>query len=193
MAREQGAEVIDFNHEDPIEAIKGLTNGIGVGRAIDAVGVDAVQAHRGPAATQSKKMRAQFEKELKEVAPEQNPQDGNWEPGDAPSQALIWGVEALAKAGTLSIVGVYSEQSNRFPIGVAMNKNLTLKMGNCNHRKYLPYLIDLVLSGRLDPANVLTQIEPMMSVIDAYKAFDQRQPGRMKVKLVPAQEENLAA
>jgi threonine dehydrogenase-like Zn-dependent dehydrogenase len=193
MARDQGAEVIDFNREDPIEAIKDLTNGIGVDRAIDAVGVDAMQAHKGPAAKQGKKMRAQFEKELKEVAPEQNPRDGNWEPGDAPSQVLIWAVEALAKAGTLSIIGVYSEQSNRFPIGMAMNKNLTVKMGNCNHRKYLPYLIDLVLTGRLDPAQVLTQIEPMMSVLDAYKAFDQRQPGWIKVKLLPGQKERLAA
>lgn len=41
MARTQGAEVIDFNAEDPVETIRRLTGGIGVDRAIDAVGVDA--------------------------------------------------------------------------------------------------------------------------------------------------------
>ena len=28
-----------------------------------------------------------------------------------------------------------------------MNKNLTLKMGNCNHRKYIPQLVELVRTG----------------------------------------------
>jgi threonine dehydrogenase-like Zn-dependent dehydrogenase len=37
MARDQGAEVIDFSREDPVEAIRRLTHGIGVDRAIDAV------------------------------------------------------------------------------------------------------------------------------------------------------------
>lgn len=53
MARAQGAEVIDFNQEDPVEAIHSLTGGIGVDRAIDAVGVDAVAPHSGPAAQQA--------------------------------------------------------------------------------------------------------------------------------------------
>jgi len=44
MAREQSAEVINFEKENPVLAIKKLTSGIGVDRAIDAVGVDAEQA-----------------------------------------------------------------------------------------------------------------------------------------------------
>ena len=49
MAQDQGAEIIDFNREDPIEALKGFTGGIGVDRVIDAVGVDATHPHHGPA------------------------------------------------------------------------------------------------------------------------------------------------
>jgi len=186
MARAQGAEVIDFNAEDPVEAIRRLTGGIGVDRAIDAVGVDANRPHHGPAAQQAKQQKAQFQQELKEVAPETNPQGDSWHPGDAPSQALIWAVQALAKAGTLSIIGVYPLTARSFPIGMAMNKNLTIQMGNCPHRKYIPLLIDLVHSGVIDPSAILTRIEPMTSVIEAYKAFDQRQPGWMKVQLEPA-------
>jgi threonine dehydrogenase-like Zn-dependent dehydrogenase len=38
----------------------------------------------------------------------------------------------------------------------------------------------------VDPTQVLTQREPLMSAIDAYKAFDTRSPGWVKVKLEPA-------
>jgi len=113
-------------------------------------------------------------------------------PGDAPSIVLTWAVEAVAKAGTVSIIGVYGAMHS-FPIGDAMEKNLTLTMGNCNHRRYIPHLVELVRSGSLDPAEILTQREPMTSVIDAYKAFDKREPGWIKVKLEPSAESSLAA
>lgn len=185
MAREIGAEVIDYNAEDPIEIIHQLTGGTGVDRAIDAVGVDANAPDSGPAAEKAKQQAQQFQQELEQIAPQTNPQDGNWHPGNAPSQVLEWSVQALAKAGTLSIIGVYPPTHKFFPIGMAMNKNLTMNMGNCNHRKYIPILVDMVQSGIVDPTKVLTQVGPLMSAIDAYKAFDRRQPGWVKVELVP--------
>jgi threonine dehydrogenase-like Zn-dependent dehydrogenase len=185
MARGLGAEVIDYNAEDPIEMIRELTGGIGVDRAIDAVGVDANAPDSGPAAEKAQKQAQQFQQELQQIAPKTNPQNGNWHPGNAPSQALEWGVQALAKAGTLSIIGVYPPSHKFFPIGMAMNKNLTINMGNCNHRKYIPTLVDMVRNGTVDPEKILTRVGPLMNVIDAYKAFDKRQPGWMKVELVP--------
>jgi threonine dehydrogenase-like Zn-dependent dehydrogenase len=181
MACTQGAEVINYEEEDPVETIKRLTGGIGVDRAVDAVGVDANHAHRGPAA--HREQEAQFEQEVQAVAPQKNPQNGNWEPGDAPSQVLRWAVDCLAKAGTLSIIGVYPPNDEVFPIGKAMNKNLTLHMGNCNHRKYIPMLIDLVQGGVIDPLAILTKEKPLENAIDAYKAFDKREAGWMKVAL----------
>ncbi|HEX8466084.1 MAG TPA: zinc-dependent alcohol dehydrogenase [Abditibacterium sp.] len=186
MARAQGAEVINFEKEHPVETLKRLTGGIGVDRAIDAVGVDSQHAHSGPAAAEAAQKEAQFAEELEKVAPETNPDGANWIPGDGPSQALSWAVEGLAKAGTLSIIGVYPQTAEFFPIGMAMNKNLTLKMGNCNHRKYIPELVDLVRSGEFDPTSVLTEHEPLTDAISAYKAFDLRQPGWIKVELEPA-------
>lgn len=186
MARAQGAEVINFNEEHPVEALLRLTNGIGPDCAIDAVGVDSYHAHQGPAAKLDKEQSAQFKEELTQNNPDgYKPHDGNWVPGDAPSQALQWEVECLAKAGTLSIIGVYPPTMNSFPIGAAMNKNLTLRMGNCPHRKYVPMLVDLVHSGIVDPTLILTQQEPMASAIDAYEAFDERKPGWIKVELEP--------
>jgi threonine dehydrogenase-like Zn-dependent dehydrogenase len=186
MAKNLGAEIIDFNVEDPVEVLQSLTGGTGVDRAIDAVGVDAVAPSAGAAAEKAQVQMQQFQQQLHEIAPQINPQNGNWHPGNAPSQALEWAVQALAKAGTLSIIGVYPLTHKFFPIGMAMNKNLTLKMGNCNHRKYIPKLVDLVQSGVVTPTQILTQVEPMTSVLEAYKAFDQRKPGWVKVELVPA-------
>jgi threonine dehydrogenase-like Zn-dependent dehydrogenase len=186
MARAQGAEVIDYNAEDPVEVIRRLTGGVGADRAIDAVGVDANCPHDGPAYKKAKQMRKMFQKELAEIAPKTNPEGDNWHPGDAPSQVLFWACEALAKAGTLSIIGVYPETAHSFPVGMAMSKNLTIQMGNCPHRKYVPMLVDLVQSGVIDPTQVLTKVTPLLSAIEAYKAFDQRQPGWIKVELEPA-------
>jgi threonine dehydrogenase-like Zn-dependent dehydrogenase len=196
MARDQGAEAIDFNREDPVEVLQRMTGGIGPDRAIDAVGVDAMAPSAGPAAKEAKKHRAEFRQELKQVAPAANKRGRQWRAGDAPSQVLDWAVKSLAKAGTLSIVGLYPE-GRLFPIGEALDKNLTIKAGNTPHRKYIPHLVDLVESGVIDPAEVLTQTEPLANAIEAYKAFDRRESGWVKVELrvshQPSAEERKAA
>jgi threonine dehydrogenase-like Zn-dependent dehydrogenase len=188
MARRQGAEVINFDEEDPVKTILELTGGVGVDCAIDAVGVDAQCPHHGPAAAEAAEKKEQFQKEVQKIAPVQHPDGDNWVPGDAPSQALQWAVQALAKAGTLSIVGVYPPADDSFPIGAAMNKNLTIRMGNCNHRKYVPHLVELVRTGAIEPTAIITKREGMDSVIDAYKEFDLRRPGWLKVELIESRE-----
>lgn len=193
MAQAQGAEVIDFNKENPVDVLRQLTNGTGPDRVIDCVGVDAVAPHHGPAAKEADAKKSEFKAEQKKVAPRTNPQDGNWEPGDAPSQVLDWIVKSVAKAGTVSIIGVYPQTLKTFPIGEAMNKNLTINMGNCNHRRYLPMLVDLVRSGVVDPTEILTHSGPLVSAIEAYEHFDKRQPGWIKVMLDPASAPSRAA
>jgi threonine dehydrogenase-like Zn-dependent dehydrogenase len=183
-AQELGAEVIDFDEEDPVEALKELTDDIGPDRVIDAVGVDAEPARHG-GGKPKKEERRKFEEELEEVAPKTRPRGENWIPGQAPSQVLRWSLDCIAKAGTLSVVGVYPETLEGFPFGKAMEKNLTIKMGNCNHRRYLPELLRLVQRGDFDPTTVLTVQDEMMDAIEAYKAFDRRAPGWIKVELVP--------
>jgi threonine dehydrogenase-like Zn-dependent dehydrogenase len=156
-AREQNAETVDFNSEDPVEVVRDLTGGIGPDRVIEAVGVDAESpGERG---------------------------GEQWKPGDSPSQAIDWAVELVAKAGTIGIIGVYPPGFEQFPIGAAMNKNLTLRMGNCNHRRYIPRLLDLVLTGVVDPTTFITQHEQPSAAIDAYKSFDLREDGWLKTVL----------
>ncbi len=183
MARHQGAFTVNFEAEDPVQTIKMLTGGVGVDRVIDAVGVDAMHAHHGPAGEKAAKQEEVFEKEVKQVAPEQHPHDGNWVPGDGPSQVLDWAMECIAKAGTLGIIGVYPPQAKFFPIGQAMNKNLSVNAGNCNHRAYIPKLVEMVRMGRIDPLEVLTKVEKLTGAIDAYEHFDKRESGWIKTEL----------
>jgi threonine dehydrogenase-like Zn-dependent dehydrogenase len=188
MARAQGAECINYDEEDVVKTIQELTGGTGVDCAIDAVGVDANRPHHGPGVAKANQEAMQFQQEVQKIAPEQHPDNGNWHPGDAPSQVAEWAVQGLAKAGTLSIIGVYPPTDQFFPIGMAFNRNITINMGNCNHKKYLPEMVELVRTGAIDPTAILTEIEPMTSAIDAYKAFDERQPGWIKVELLPGQQ-----
>ena len=98
------------------------------------------------------------------------------------------GGAVIGQAGTLSIIGVYPPADDSFPIGAAMNKNLTIRMGNCNHRKYVPDLVELVRTGAIDPTAIITKREGMDSVIDAYKEFDLRRPGWLKVELIESRD-----
>ncbi len=186
QARRLGGEAIDFGSEDVVEVLRELTNGAGPDRVIDAVGVEAQRPETGPGADVSDEQRAEDAAEVRENAPETNAHDGLWVPGDAPTQAARWYVEAVAKAGTIGIIGVFPPTMNHFPIGQAMNKNLTIKMGNCPHRRYIPELVEMVRTGAVDPFTVLTQSEPVVGAIEAYETFDRREPGWTKVALETA-------
>ncbi len=80
---------------------------------------------------------------------------------------------------------VYPPNARTFPIGMAMNKNITMNMGNCHHRKYIPRLIEMVRAKRIEPEKILTQVKPMTDVIAAFEAFDRRENGWVKVELLP--------
>ncbi|MDR7300164.1 alcohol dehydrogenase catalytic domain-containing protein [Haloactinomyces albus] len=167
-ARRQHAEPVNFTSEDPVAMLRELTGGIGPDRVIDAVGVDAYPQDEGSRTEQS-----------------QASGGGTlaWGHGTLPSQAARWAVQAVAKAGTLGVIGVYPPTFESWPIGSAMNKNLTVHMGNCNHRPLMPRLVDLVASGVLDPSVILERQEPVTDAVQAYQAFDQREPGWIKVAL----------
>lgn len=178
-ARRLGAETVSFEDDDPVEFVAEMTRGIGPDRVIDAVGVDADR----PSGSDQYE---DFEQAIDELVPERAPDGELWQPGSGPTQALQWAVEIVAKAGTVTLIGVYPPTVETFPIGAAMMKNLTVTMGNCNHRKYIPALVELVRSGVVDPTKLITRQEQMMSAIEAYEAFDRRRPGWLKVELQPA-------
>ena len=140
----------------------------------------------GPAAAEAAQQASQFEEAQREVAPETNAQGDQWVPGDAPTLVSQWAVESVAKAGRIGIIGVYSPQLTHYPIGAAMNKNLTVRMGNCNHRAVTPPLIDLVAAGLFDPTRFITQEVGAEDALSAYRSFDRREEGWLKTILEPS-------
>jgi threonine dehydrogenase-like Zn-dependent dehydrogenase len=186
VARLQHAETVNFDTEDPVAVIKELTGGIGVDRVIDAVGVEAERPAGGPAAQQADQQAQQFDQEVRTVAPQTNPDGDTWLPGDAPSQVLRWAVQVAAKAGSIGVIGFYPPSVTWFPFGEAFGKNLTIKAGDCNHRRYQAKLVELVASGAVDPSVFITEHEPLTDVLAAYEEFDRREPGWVKVSLNPA-------
>lgn len=184
-ARELGAEIVDFEREDPVKVILDLTGGIGADRVIDAVGVDAEHPEHGFARLRSiaSGKEREYREQVRRLAPRLNVRDGHWRPGRGPSQVLEWAVKSCAKAGTVSIVGIYPPAMESFPLGLAMSMNLTIKMGNCSHRRYAEKLLELLESKAVDPSKILVRHEPLLSAVEAYEAFDARLDGWIRVEL----------
>lgn len=170
QARAQHAEPVDFSAEDPVEVLRELTGGVGPDRIVDAVGVDAYPPPGG-------------ETDIGEQSQASMGGELTWQHGTRPSQAARWAVSAVAKAGTIGVVGVYPPGFDTFPLGSAMNRNLTVHLGNCPHRSVIPPLLDMVATGALDPSAVVTRQEPVTDAIEAYRVFDEHQPGWVKVAL----------
>jgi threonine dehydrogenase-like Zn-dependent dehydrogenase len=181
FAKSQGAECINFRENNPLDVIKELTKGALADVVIDAVGVDAEKYPDN-----SRKIDKEFQNELENIAPKTNPNGKLWQPGSGPSQALRDSVELAAKNGIISIIGVYPSTAQAFPIGKAMNKNLSVVMGNCPHKKYIPLLLQYVRSGMIEPSKLVSQTRPITEVLEAYKNFDLRQDGWIKVALKPS-------
>jgi threonine dehydrogenase-like Zn-dependent dehydrogenase len=157
-----GAETVDLRStDDPVAALKDATGGRGPDACVDAVGLEA----SGSA------VQTLVGRKLKLF------------PGSA--VALGWAIHAVRKGGTVSIVGVYAPPANLVPIGVAMNKGLTLRMAQANVRRYLPHLLEHVRAGRLDGRGLITHRLPLEHAPRAYELFDRKEDGCVKCVLLP--------
>ena len=72
------------------------------------------------------------------------------------SHALRQAISACRKGGTVSIPGVYGGLLDKFPLGAAFAKGLTLKMGQTHMHKYMPKLLSRIERGDIDPSFIIT-------------------------------------
>ncbi len=70
--------------------------------------------------------------------------------------ALREAIAACRKGGTVSIPGVYGGWLDKFPLGAAFAKGLTLKMGQTHMHNYMPRLLERIERGEIDPGFVIT-------------------------------------
>jgi 2-desacetyl-2-hydroxyethyl bacteriochlorophyllide A dehydrogenase len=93
--------------------------------------------------------------------------------------------ELVRTGGTVSVVGVLIQQDFAFPMGTAFMKDLTFRIGLVNVVRYIPTLVPLIRSGRLDPTTLISHRMPLAEGVRAYGLFDRREDGCLKVVLQP--------
>jgi alcohol dehydrogenase len=93
--------------------------------------------------------------------------------------------ELVRVGGVVSVVGVLIDQDFAFPMGTAFMKDLTFRVGLVNVQRYLPPLLSLVRSGRLDPTTLISHRLPLTDAVQAYAMFAARRDGCLKVALSP--------
>ena len=159
------AEVIDYEEVDSVlDVLKDMTGGLGPDRCIDAVGMEA----------HGTTLDARYDKIKQTMRLET----------DRP-HVLREAIMACRKGGSISIIGVYGGFLDKVPMGAAMNKGLTFKMGQTHMKRYMQPLLDRILKGEIDPTRVITH---QLGIDDApwgYRTFRDKEDECIKVVLKP--------
>ncbi|MFZ0888909.1 MAG: alcohol dehydrogenase catalytic domain-containing protein [Candidatus Binataceae bacterium] len=99
--------------------------------------------------------------------------------------ALQSALMTVRPGGTVSAIGVFSEASFSFPIGLAFVRDLTFRMGLANIRSHIPRLASLIEHGRLDPRPLISHRLALSDAPRGYQIFDARSDNAVKVLLKP--------
>ncbi|XP_024400198.1 uncharacterized protein [Physcomitrium patens] len=94
-------------------------------------------------------------------------------------------IYAVRKGGRIGVVGAYAGYANHFNLGAFMEKGLSMAGGQTPVQKYWPTLLPLVQSGELDPTTVITHILGLGEAPEAYKHFNAKDEGWIKVLMKP--------
>jgi threonine dehydrogenase-like Zn-dependent dehydrogenase len=165
LAREQGqAETPNYEKDDVLEALKEMTGGRGPDACIDAVGLEA----------HGTGLDAMYDRVKHSVRLQT----------DRPT-ALRQAIQACRKGGTVSIPGVYGGFVDKFPLGAAFGKGLTLRMGQTHVQRYLKPLLERIEQGEIDPSFIITHQLPLTEASHGYRIFKEKQDSCVKVVLRP--------
>jgi threonine dehydrogenase-like Zn-dependent dehydrogenase len=164
-ARDQGAEVIDYEETSVLEALNDMTGGRGPDACIDAVGMEGHNHHV---------MLDTYDRVKQAVRLET----------DRP-HALREAILACKNGGIVSIIGAYGGFVDKFPIGSAMNRSLTFRMGQCHVHRYLQPLLERVERGDIDPSFVISHTLPLDQAPRGYEMFLNKEDDCTKVVLKP--------
>lgn len=159
------AETINFENEEVYDALMVMTKGKGPDACIDAVGCEA---HVGPT----------FDSIIDRVKQATYLISGR-------AHVLREAIKCCAKGGTLSIPGVYVGNLDNIPLGIAMNKGLTFKMGQTHVPRYTQLLLNKILAGEIEPSKIITHRVKLKDAPNAYQLFNERGHGCIKVVMTP--------
>jgi threonine dehydrogenase-like Zn-dependent dehydrogenase len=160
-----GAEAINYEDEASVyETLRDLTGGRGPDVCIDAVGLEA---HGHGVGAMYDYVKANL-----------------WMATDRPN-ALRQAINACRKGGTVSIPGVYGGLLDKFPLGAAFAKGLTMRMGQTHVHRYVRPLLERIERGEVDTTFLITHRARLQDAPEMYSAFKNDQDRCIKVVLKP--------
>ncbi|MFS0855823.1 MULTISPECIES: zinc-dependent alcohol dehydrogenase [Paenibacillus] len=158
--RTNNVEIVNFEQDKNIgNNLKEMTKG-GADVVIDAVGMDGKMS------------------DLEFLASGMKLQGGTM-------SAFIIASQAVRKGGTIQVTGVYGGRYNGFPLGDIMQRNVNIRSGQAPVIHYMPYMYELVTSGKVDPGDIVTHVIPLSEAKRGYEVFDTKTDDCIKVILKP--------
>ena len=164
LAARSNAEVLNYEEEDVAETLRALTGGQGPDACIDAVGLEA----------HGTSLDAWYDLAKTSM----------YMATDRP-HALRQAINCCRKGGTVSIPGVYGGLLDKFPLGAAFAKALTLKMGQTHMHQYMPGLLERIERGEIDPSFIITHRVTLEDAPEMYRVFRDKQDDCIKVVMKP--------
>jgi threonine dehydrogenase-like Zn-dependent dehydrogenase len=165
MAEAAGAITINFDEESVVERLNELTGGKGPEKCIDAVGMEAHATSTADAFYDRVKQMGMMENDRPHVLREM--------------------MYVCRPGGVLSIPGVYGGLVDKIPFGMAMNKGLTIRMGQTHVNRWTDDLLRLIEEGKIDPSFVITHTAQLADGPGMYRTFENKQDDCIKVVLKP--------
>ncbi|MBA2657350.1 MAG: glutathione-dependent formaldehyde dehydrogenase [Tatlockia sp.] len=159
------AETINFEEEDVYDALMAMTRGKGPRVCIDAVGCEA---HVGPTVDSYMDRVKQATFLVSDRA-----------------HVLREAIQCCAKGGTISVPGVYVGYIDNLPFGAAMNKGLTIKMGQTHVQRFMKPLLEKIMNGEIDPSKIISHRLKLKDAAKGYKIFDEKKNECTKIVLTP--------
>jgi threonine dehydrogenase-like Zn-dependent dehydrogenase len=179
-ARRQGADVIDLTHfqkaeGELVEAVREQTGGRGPDAVIDAVGMEA---HGSPIGKLAHQMTSLLPDRVAGKLMERAGVDR--------LAAFMLAIELVRRGGTISLAGVYGGMTDPLPMLTLFDKQIQLRMGQANVRRWVDRCLELVSDG--DPLGVdsfATHRWPLGDAPKAYEIFQKKEDGAVKILLQP--------
>lgn len=175
MAARHGVEVVDAT-ADGIASIRESCAGRGPDAVVDAVGMEAHGSPVGRAAHAAVGLLPDaLGRKLMETG------------GVDRLAALHAAIDLVRRGGTVSLSGVYGGQASPMPLLTLFDKQIQLRMGQCNVKRWIDDLLPLV-EDPADPLGIddlVTHRVPLGAAPQAYAMFQQKTDGCVKVVLDP--------
>jgi threonine dehydrogenase-like Zn-dependent dehydrogenase len=177
-ARDHDIQAIDISGMDTADIIKSvqdLDDGRGPDAVIDAVGMEA---HGSPGAKTMQQMTT--------LMPDAAARQAFLNAGVDRLAALHMAIEMVRRGGTVSISGVYAGHADPISMDTLFDKQITLRMGQANVRRWSDQLRDiLVEEDAFGVEDFATHRLPLEQAPEAYEKFQKKQDGYVKVVLKP--------